>query len=79
MGRAGICFVTDEKGKKITVQIDLKNAGSSGRIFTTPWSLNSVPVSQGSLVNLSKDVCARPENLMREPHHHLRPLRTKRT
>lgn len=27
MGKAGICFVTDEKGKKIAVQIDLKRYG----------------------------------------------------
>ncbi len=27
MSRAGICFVTDEKGRKIAVQIDLKKYG----------------------------------------------------
>jgi hypothetical protein len=34
---SGIQFVTDEKGRKVAVQIDLKNTGRCLRIFGTGW------------------------------------------
>ena len=36
----GIQFVTDEKGRKVAVQIDLKRMGPCGKISGTVWWLN---------------------------------------
>jgi hypothetical protein len=37
---SGIQFVTDEKGRKVGVLIDLKNTGWSGRTSGKVWCLN---------------------------------------
>ena len=37
---SGIQYVTDEKGRKVGVLIDLKKHGPSGRTSGTVWSLN---------------------------------------
>lgn len=44
----GIQYVTDEKGQKIAVQINLKNLERFGKIFLTVYLQNSEHKNQGS-------------------------------